>query len=386
MVDAMKIAFDAQLIFEKQKTGIGWTSEYIMKNIINVFDNEFYLNYFSMHNNREKELRISEYHDMGYRINKCKWFYNALYRRTWNSLPLPYSLFFGNKTEITQFFNYEVPPGVKGKAVTFIYDMVYKAFPETVSQKTKDALDYNLSISCKRADHIITISEFSKNEIIKYMKITPEKISVMPCGVDSTIYNNKFNEEKYMKLLKKYNLTNGYILYLGTLEPRKNLERLIEAYALMNNQLTEVPKLVLAGKKGWMYDRIFSLVEQYNLNDKVIFTGYIESEYAQVLLRGALFFVFPSIYEGFGIPPLEAMACGTPVMVSDQASIPEVVGDAGYYINPYSVSDMSDAMKILIENKELREQLSEKGIERAKEFSWKASVTKLMKIYNKILT
>lgn len=385
MVNSMKIAFDAQLIFEKQKTGIGWTSEYILKNIIKEFDNDYYLNYFSIHKNQEKEYCVKEYKDLGYKVNKCQWFYNSLYRRIWNLIPLPYSAFFSQESQITQFFNYEVPPGAKGKAVTFIYDMVYKAFPDTVSLKTMKTLDYNLNISCKRADHIITISEFSKNEIVKYMNIEPNKISIMPCGVDSSIYNNNHNEKELLALMKKYGITGNYILYLGTLEPRKNLERLIEAYALLNSQTSNTPQLVLAGKKGWMYDTIFNLVEQYQIRDKVVFTGYIESVNTSMLISGALFFAFPSIYEGFGIPPLEAMACGTPVMVSDQASLPEVVGEAGYYIDPYSVTNMCNAMKTLIENKELRMQLSEKGLLRAKDFTWKSSVIKLMDIYNKIL-
>lgn len=381
----MRIAFDAQLIFEEQKTGIGWTSEYILKNIIKEFDNEYYLNYFSIYKCKENEYYINKYKDLGYKINKCKWFYSSIYKRIWNIIPLPYSAFFNQESQITQFFNYEIPPGVKGKTLTFIYDMVYKAFPETVSKKTMKALDYNLTVSCKRADHIITISEFSKNEIIKYMNVDPDKISVMPCGVDSLVYNNSFDKKDLMSLKKKYGIVDSYILYLGTLEPRKNLERLIEAYALLNNQVGNIPQLVLAGKKGWLYDTIFNLVEQYQLKEKVIFTGYIEYFDVPTLIKGALFFVFPSIYEGFGIPPLEAMACGTPVMVSDQASIPEVVGEAGYYIDPYSVTDMCNAMKTLIENKELRIQLSEKGILRAKGFSWKSSVIKLMDIYNKIL-
>lgn len=381
----MKIAFDAQLIFEKQKTGIGWTSEYILKNIIKEFDNEYYLNYFSIHKNQEKEHCIKEYKDLGYKVNKCQWFYNSLYRRMWNLIPLPYSAFFNQESQITQFFNYEVPPGAKGKAVTFIYDMVYKAFPDTVSLKTMKTLDYNLNISCKRADHIITISEFSKNEIVKYMNIEPAKISVMPCGVDSSIYHNKFNKMEILDTMIKYGISGNYILYLGTLEPRKNLERLIEAYALLNSQVDDIPQLVLAGKKGWMYDTIFNLVEQYQLKGKVVFTGYIESVDAPILISGALFFVFPSIYEGFGIPPLEAMSCGTPVMVSNQASIPEVVGEAGYYIDPYNVADMCNGMKGLMQNKELRMQLREKGLLRAKDFTWKSSVIKLMDIYNKIL-
>ncbi|SHK68176.1 Glycosyl transferases group 1 [Anaerocolumna jejuensis DSM 15929] len=381
----MRIAFDAQLIFEKQKTGIGWTSEHILKNIIKEFNNEYYLNYYTFHKAREKKKIVEEYIDLGYKLKKCVYLPNYLYKRAWNVIPIPYSRLFGNKAQITQFFNYDVPPGVNGKAVTFIYDMVYRAFPETIDQKNKKMLDYNLSVACKRADHIITISEFSKNEIIKYMQVEENKVSIMPCGVDTSIYHVNYTETEVQTVKRKYGITGDYLLYLGTLEPRKNIERLIKAYALLIERLHDAPLLVLAGKKGWMYDKILSLVEFYNLQEKIIFTGYIEAAEAPKLLKGSLLFVFPSIYEGFGIPPLEAMACGTPVVVSNQASMPEVIGDAGYYIDPYQVEDICDALQTLLGNDNLRKELSKKGISRAKEFTWSSAVNKLMKIYNKLV-
>lgn len=382
----MKIAFDAQLLFEKQKTGIGWTTDYIVRNLIHEYDNEYYLNYFSIRNNREKDELIQKYNESGCKVNKCNWFHNAIYKRTWNNIPIPYSLFFRNKVEITQFFNYDIPPGVKGKAVTFVYDMVYKAFPETVSRKTMQMLDYNLAKTCERADHIITISEFSKSEIMRYMNISSDKISVMPCGVDLSKYHPNYSIDRIEGIKKKYTINDSeYILYLGTLEPRKNIERLVEAYAQLKKNISDPPKLVLAGKKGWMYDEIFKKVELYQLKNDVIFTDYIDDKDVALLLKGALIFVFPSIYEGFGLPPLEAMACGTPVIVSNQASLPEVVGDAGYLIDPYSINELANAMKELVTNDILRMQISKKGLLHAKSYSWKASAEQLMKIYRKLI-
>lgn len=382
----MKIAFDAQLLFEKEKTGIGWTAENIIKYMVLNSNNDYILNYFSARKSKDKRQITESYAKLGYNIKKCGWFHNVIYRRIWNNIALPYSLFFGKQAEITQFFNYDIPPGVHGKAVTFIYDMVYKVYPDTVSKKTMDMLNYNINVTCKRADHIITISEFSKSEIIKYLDIPSDKISVMPCGVDLNIYRPDYTSKEVEFTIEKYNINDEYILYLGTLEPRKNIERLIEAYNLLKKSYArKVPKLVIAGKKGWMYDKIFHLVEELQLKSDVIFTGYVNSEDIPMLFQGAKLFVFPSIYEGFGMPPLEAMACGTPVMVSNQASIPEVVGEAGYYINPYNVNDICDAMKTLIESNELRMRLREKGLLRAKNFTWNSSVIRLMDIYNKIL-
>lgn len=382
----MKIAFDAQLLFEKQKTGIGWTADYVIKNIIKECDNnEYYLNYFSLRSNEEKERLIHTYKELGYKVNKCGWFHNVIYRRIWNSIPIPYNLFFRQNNQITQFFNYDIPPGVKGKAVTFIYDMVYKAYPHTVNKKTMKMLDYNLKKTCMRADHIITISEFSKREIIKYMKVPSDKISIMPCGVDLSIYHPNYTKKEIDRVKKKYNIENDYMLYLGTLEPRKNIERLVEAYSILKRNMCTPPKLVLAGKKGWLYDTIFKKIELYRLKEDIIFTDYVENEDVPILLNGANIFIFPSIYEGFGLPPLEAMACGTPVIVSNEASLPEIVGDAGYLVNPYSIEELVYAMEHLINNESLRENFRSRGLERAEKFTWNQSINKLMGIYLSLL-
>ncbi len=377
----MKIAFDAQLLFENQKTGIGWTADNLIKNIIKESDNEYFLNYFSLRRNKYKEKIVQEYKNMGYKINKCGWFPNVIYRNIWNHIPIPYSLFFGKQAQIIQFFNYDIPPGVEGRAVTFIYDMVYKAFPETISKETMEMLNYNLAVTCRRADRIITISEFSKSEIIKYLQVPEDKISIIPCGVDLSIYHPNYTPEEVEKVKKKYGIDSDYILYMGTLEPRKNIERLIEAYKLLQKEAGTLPKLILAGKKGWMYEKIFNKVEEYRLKEKVIFTDYVESRDVPILMKGALMFVFPSIYEGFGIPPLEAMACGTPVVVSNTASLPEVVGEAGYYVDPYSKEEMKNAMQVIIGDKTLQKEMSKNGLYRARSFTWKSSAETLLKIY-----
>lgn len=378
----MKIAFDGQLLFEKQKTGIGYTADYIIKNIIKEYKNEYFINCFSLYKN--KNSIMIEYETMGYKINKCRWFHNVIYKRIWNSISIPYSLFFKDIMDITQFFNYDVPPGVKGKTVTFIYDMVYKAHPETVSKETYKMLDYNVAKSCDRADHIVTISEFSKKEIIKYMNVSPSKISVMPCGVDLTVYHNKYTINEINEVKNRYSIVGDYVLYLGTLEPRKNILRLIEAYAKLKEECNIYPKLVIAGKKGWMYDEIFEKVKKLKVEVDIIFTGYVNKEDVPILFKGAKIFVFPSLYEGFGLPPLESMACGTPVIVSNKASMPEVVQDAGILIDPYSVNEIKEAMIILLKDSIVRNKYIIKGYERSKRYTWKASINKLIQIYKDI--
>ncbi|MDD3036230.1 MAG: glycosyltransferase family 1 protein, partial [Candidatus Saccharimonadaceae bacterium] len=315
---------------------------------------------------------------------KCKWFHDAIYRMIWSFLPIPYSLFFPKDVDVTMFFNYVIPPGVKGRKVTIVYDMAYKAYPETVRKRTKDMLDIALKKSCKRADKIITISEFSKREIIKYLGIKEDKIVVMPCGVNYSLYHNAYTEEEVSVVTAKYDIKNKYLLYLGTLEPRKNINRLIQAYALIKNTVPDLPKLVLAGRKGWMYDNIFEIVKELKLEKDIIFTGYVDEKHTPILMKGAEIFLFPSLYEGFGMPPLEAMACGTPVLVSNVASLPEVVGDAGVLVDPLSTQSIRDGLELLLKNNELRIELSRKGLERVKTFSWDRSVEIVAHVFEEL--
>ena len=383
----MKIAFDAELIFEINKTGIGKTTEYLIKAMSGYKEHEYRLNYIGSRRNKEKNAIIDEYKKFGYSDFKgTNRLLNLIYkvmRRT--CIEPPYSLFFGGGSDVTVFFNYYVPPFVKGKSTVIVYDMTYKAHPETMNAVTKKWLDNVLEKSCARAEKIITISQFSKNEIIKYLGIEEDRIEVMPMGVDTDIFNDKKDDKKIEEVKKKFGIEGEYFLYMGTLEPRKNIERLIEAYALLKKEKSAAAKLVLAGKKGWLYDKIFEKVKKYEIEDDVIFTGYVSDEDAVDMMRGAFAFVFVSIYEGFGIPPLEAMAYGTPVIVSKEASLPEVVGNAAILADAYDCGDIKNAMLEMCENNEKREELIMLGKKRAKELSWKNSAEILNDILKRML-
>lgn len=377
----MKISFDVQLLMKNRRTGIGWFAENILRKLPHSEDCDYQLNCFTFGYKPEQLRSIEKFKQNGYVLRKCKWFNDILFRIVSNFMNLPYYLFFGKDSNITVFFNYIIPPGVKGRKVVFIYDMVYKAHPETVRSRTKYMLNSALKKSCDRADHIITISNFSKQEIIKYLKIPENKISIVNCGVDLSIFHPNYEEEEILKTIKKYRLPRNYLLYLGTLEPRKNIERLVQAYFLLKTENPNVPKLVVAGGKGWLYTSIFEIVKSLQMEQDIIFTDYVEQEDVPVLLKGALAFLFPSIYEGFGMPPLEAMACGTPVLVSNAASLPEVVGDAGIFVDPYSIESIKNGIEIMVKDENLRINLSRKGLQRAKRFTWDNSV----KIFQSIL-
>lgn len=378
----MNIHLDAQLLIETHKTGIGRTAQYIVESLVKNHKNNIYtLNCFALFYPSEKRKQLNRFFMLGCNPNECGWFNASAYKLLYSFIPVPYSWFFGKNADVTHFFNYHVPPGVKGKVVTTVYDMVYKAYPGTMNCKTRYMLDMNMVRSCKRADIIVTISNFSKNEIIKYLDIPAGKIAVMPCGVDMKQFRPSYSENEIRHVKVKYGIDSEYFLFLGTLEPRKNIERLVEAYYIVKKCVKDAPKLVIAGKKGWLYESIFQKVQDLRLNGDVLFTGYVDNEDTPKLMRGAFAFVFPSLYEGFGLPPLEAMACGTPVITSNSSSLPEVVGDAAILSDPYSVESISEAMVQVIEDSTFRSQLSKRGLERVKSFTWDNSARIISEIY-----
>ena len=299
----MKIAFDAQLLFENQKTGIGWNAKMMIDHLIQDPDVECELNCFLMRDKMRAKKILEEYHKKGCQINQSKWMPARIYNHLERLLPIPYQWIFGKNAELTQFFNYTIPFGVSGKKITIVHDMAFQAYPETVTKRTYRWLHSNLKTYCTRADVILTVSEFSKQEIQMYLHVPSDKIQVVYNGVDMDKYHTDYSQQQIEHIKKDYQISGDYLLFLGTLEPRKNIESLVTAYGLLKQEKKQVPKLVLAGKKGWMYDLIFELVKKLGLVSDVIFTGYVAEEDVPILMCGASIFVFPSLYEGFGIPP-----------------------------------------------------------------------------------
>lgn len=174
-------------------------------------------------------------------------------------------------------------------------------------------------------------------------------------------------------------------MYLGTIEPRKNLERLIYAYAMLYDRENNIPVLALAGQKGWYYDEIFNAVKELQLESKVKFLGYVPDEDVPLLLCGAKVFVFPSLYEGFGLPPLEAMACGTPVVTSNVASLPEFTKDVAILVDPMSVSSIADGIDMALRDECLREKIIEEGLNRSREYTWDRSTERIVDICRQLM-
>lgn len=228
-------------------------------------------------------------------------------------------------------------------------------------------------VSMKFADRIVTVSQSSMNDLKKHYPRFQDKVSFIHNGVRKT-----FCVTDSFKLNNTYNYK--YILFVGTLQPSKNLLRLIEAYGLIKNKIEE--NLVIIGGRGWQIaDKLQLLINKYKLQDRIVFSGYVEQSELITLYCNATFLAYPSLYEGFGFPPLEAMQCGTAVLASNIASIPEVCGNAALYVNPYSIKDISEKITLLCNDKKLVDNLVKRGFEQVNKFDWENSADKMLKIF-----
>lgn len=267
------------------------------------------------------------------------------------------------------------------KKIITVHDTIPFYFPNMFDFMTRYRYKILFSRTLKNSDKIIADSYNTKQDLIKHFKIPEKKIKVIHLAANENYKPLKENEINNIK--QKYNLNYSFILYVGTLEVRKNISILLKSLYKLKKQGIK-HKLVITGKKGWKYKSIFKIIEQLNLQKDVIFIGYVSDEDLPALYNAADLFVYPSIYEGFGLPPLEAMQCGTPVITSNTSSLPEVVGNAGIMIDPYDVVELANNMHEVLVNVSLREELSKKGLERAKLFSWKKCAEEHLKIYEEV--
>jgi len=289
--------------------------------------------------------------------------------------------------------NINLAPASKGvKTVATFHDLSFEKYGKFFSARQKFWHSFiRPSGLAKRVDAIIAVSESTKRDIIETYGIEPDKIKVIYSGISSfapSSHKAKADKESRIRETKiKYNLPEKFILYLGTIEPRKNIIGSIKAFELFKHNYLPLAagyKLVIAGSKRWLYEDIFSAAKRSPAKNDIIFTGFIEDEDKKYLYGAAGLFVYPSFYEGFGFPPLEAMAAGTPVIASDCSSLPEVAGGAAIMVNPYSISQLAWAMKEVLENKELAGKMIEKGYEQAKKFSWEKCARETLKVFEKL--
>jgi len=309
------------------------------------------------------------------------------------------------------YFNphfFVAPISQKCKKIITFHDLSFERYPGFFSWRKRIWQKFLMAAQqeAERASQIIAVSQSTKDDLINLYNIEPKKIKVIYSGVGEQ-FKNLESGIWNLAIRKKYNLPERFILYFGTIEPRKNLIGLIKAFELLKlsslhksttnitNQYSSIReirgkfvnisdlKLVIAGTKGWLFQDIFKAVQESKYRRDIIFTGFIEEADKPYLYNSAELFVYPSFFEGFGFPPLEAMACGLPTIVSHTSSLPEVVGNGALMIDPYNIDELAWAMEMALFDNDLRERLIEKGIDQAKKFSWEKCAQETLEVLRK---
>ncbi len=281
---------------------------------------------------------------------------------------------------------FTAPPFCPCPAVVSIHDLSFEHLPQTFNVRSRTQLRLTVRHSAKRAAKILTLSEHTRRDLIETYRVDAERITAIPLAAP-THFGPIDDTKELQRVRHTYGIDGDYFLSVGSIQPRKNLARLVKAYALLRseNSAVKLPKLVLAGKCAWLYDETLRALDQSGVKDAVVLTGYVPDKDLPALYSGALCFVYPSYFEGFGLPPLEAMKCGTPVVVGNRTSLPEVVGDAGLTVDPFDVDAIAAGIKRLLYDSDLRRDLSLRGQQRAAEFDWRETARRTLKVYEDVV-
>ena len=279
---------------------------------------------------------------------------------------------------------FTAPPFSPCPVVVSIHDLSFEHLPKTFKWRSCKQLRITVRRSAREAAQVIALSEYARSDIIDTYRVSPEKVSVIPLAAPAH-FRPVNDEQELQRVRQTYGIEGDYILSVGAIQPRKNLSRLVTAYSRLRraNPEGKLPRLVLVGKCAWLYDETLRTIKELEVSNSVVLTGYVPEADLPALYSGALCFVYPSYFEGFGLPPLEAMKCGAPVIVGNKTSLPEVVGDAGLLVDPFEVDDIAAAIEKVISDSNLRAQLHVKGLERAKLFDWRETARQTLAVYEK---
>jgi Glycosyltransferase len=280
---------------------------------------------------------------------------------------------------------FTAPPFCPCPFVVSVHDLSFEHLPQTFHRRSRTQLRLTVRHSVRRAARVLTLSEHTRNDVIETYGIAGPMIEVIPIAA-SPKFQPVRDDKELQRVRHTYRITSDYILSVGSIQPRKNLVRLVRSYTLLRDKLgaDKLPKLVFVGKRAWLYDETLRALEDASLGDSVILTGYVPESDLPALYSGATCFVYPSIFEGFGLPPLEAMQCGTPVIIGNRTSLPEVVGDAAFAVDPFDVNAIAGAIEQILNKPALRDELRVRGLERAKMFDWHETARRTLRVYEQV--
>ena len=379
-----RIAIDVSPLLDLS-TGIGYYTANLVSQLIGL-RRDFNWSYFAVPRRSEKEISF-KIGAQEFRTIIKPWILPA--RLTSLLLQAPFQPFlavenFIGPSDLFHWTNFLCLSQRRGKKILTVHDVSFFLFPEHHPLKRRLLFDSLFPRSLEQAHHIITDSQNTKNDLVQHFHVPPKKITTIYLGADPTFA--PVSQQEATATLDRHGLRwKQYLLYVGTLEPRKNLVRLMRAYDLFRANYFRPLPLVLVGANGWLNQDLFMEIEKSSWKDDIKILGYVPKTDLSALYSGSLAFVYPSLYEGFGLPPLEAMACGAPVITSNNSSLPEVVGDAAILVDAYNADKIAEAMLLVATDPSICGRLRQRGLERAKCFDWRLTAERTLAVYEKAL-
>ena len=277
------------------------------------------------------------------------------------------------------------PPFPPCPVVVSIHDLSFEHLPKTFNRRSRTQLQLTVRRSARKAAQIIAPSEHVRQDIISTYGIQLETVTTIPLSAADS-FQPVIDKTELQRVRDTYGIEGDYILTVGSIQPRKNLGRLLASYSYLRRAQPEskLPKLVLVGKRAWLYDETLRAIHEHGLLDSIILTGYVPQTDLPGLYSGAICFVYPSYFEGFGLPPLEAMKCGAPVIVGNRTSLPEVVGDAALMVDPFDIQSLASAIADVVWNRSIRDELRVKGLAHARKFDWRETARRTLGVYQEV--
>ena len=364
-----------------QQAGIGRYTRSIVAELAELDqENEYVLFYPSRNLNQEVFAPPKSPNFQRVEIPVSNQSLNALWFRL--GVPFPVDLFTG-PVDVCHFPDFTLPPIRNGKTVLTVHDLSFLVHPEYAEKGLRQYLERVVPPSVAGASLVLADSESTGNDLIVLLDVPPERVEVLLPGVEPR-FAPVVDEVALESARRKYSISFPYILTISTIEPRKNLLGLMKAFSGFKRMTESRHKLVIGGGKGWHYSEVFATAKAIDVADDIIFLGHVADEDLPALYSMSDLFAWLSFYEGFGLPVLEAMACGTPVVASNRASLPEVIGDAGLLVPPSEIDAIADAFDSILGDEALAAELADKGRKQASLFSWRSSAKQLLSIYQRL--
>ena len=279
---------------------------------------------------------------------------------------------------------FTAPPFAPCPVVVSIHDLSFEHLPETFKRRSRAQLRLTVRRSARKATHILALSEHARADIVATYGIAPERVTAIPLAAADR-FRPITDEKELQRVRHTYGIAGDYILTVGSIQPRKNLRRLISAYTRLRREAPEAthPSLVIVGRQAWLFGDTLRAIRDSGFADSIILTGYVPDADLPALYSGARCFVYPSFFEGFGLPPLEAMKCGVPVIAGNRTSLVEVVADAGLLVDSLDSDAIASALSRVLNDRELREELSVKGLNRSRLFRWQETAKRTLEVYER---